>query len=93
MQFHLSKTVLYTHILNTHILHELKSFKHEKLFYLCLYMASEDTFVISTAQTDLSPRSRTLSVKTNKLPTFCEINLSVAIFKNYCLLWSDMFKN
>ena len=29
---------------------------------------------ISTTQTDLGPRSRTLSLKINKLPTFSEIN-------------------
>ena len=36
-------------------------------------MAIENTIVISTAQTDLSLRSRTFSLKNNKLLTICEI--------------------
>ena len=51
----------------------MKSFKHEHLFYLHLYMSSEHNIVISTVQTGLGLRSRTFSLKINKLPTFSEI--------------------
>ena len=40
----------------------MKSFKHEHLFYLLLYIQSEH-IVISTAQTDLGLRSRTFPLK------------------------------
>ena len=36
------KTVLYTHILNTNFFHLLKSFKHQRLFYLYLRQSSEE---------------------------------------------------
>ena len=36
-------------------------------------MSSQHYIVISTAQTDLGLRSRTSSLKLNKLPTFSEI--------------------
>ena len=35
--------VLYTHIINKHLLHYLKSFKHEHIFCLCLSMSSDNT--------------------------------------------------
>ena len=49
----------------------MKSFKHEHLFYLHLYMSSEH--FISTAQTDLGLKSRTFSLNNNTLPTFSVI--------------------
>ena len=65
------KNVLYTHILYSFLFHLLKSFKHEHLFYLYLYMSSEHT--LSFQQTDLGLRSKTISLKIIKLPTFSEI--------------------
>ena len=46
----------------------MKSFKRKHILYLHLY-----NIVISTAQTDLGLRSRTFSLKINKLLTFSEI--------------------
>ena len=43
----------------------MKSFKHEHLFYLHLYMSSQKHIVASTAQTDLGLRYRTFSQKIN----------------------------
>ena len=51
----------------------MKSFKHEHLFYLFLYVQLK-YIVISTLQTDLGLRSETFSMKINKLPTFSEIS-------------------
>ena len=45
----------------------MKSFKHEHLFYLHLYMSSQHNIVMLTAQTDFSLRSRTFSLKINWL--------------------------
>ena len=62
------KTVLYTNILNTctYLFHQMKSFKHERLFYLHSIIHVQSTYIVtSTAQTDLGPRSRTLSQKIN----------------------------
>ena len=73
------KTVLYTNILNTctsctYLFHQMKSFKHEHLFYLHSIIHVQSTYIVtSTAQTDLGLRSRTFSKKINKLITFSEI--------------------
>ena len=40
------------------------------IFFIYMY---ENTFAISTAQTDTGSRSRTFSLKKNELLTFCEI--------------------
>ena len=50
--------------------------------YTCPYI------VIPTAQTDLGLRSRTFSLKINKLPTFSEIN-QVWQYLKIVLKWSD----
>ena len=44
--------------------------------------------VISTAQTHLGLRSRTFSLKINKLPTFCEINQGWQCLK-IVFIWSN----
>ena len=51
----------------------MKSLKHERFFYLHLYMSSEHTLSFQLKQTELGLRSRTFSLKINKLPTFSEI--------------------
>ena len=51
----------------------MKSLKHEHLFYLHLYMSSEHTLLFQLHKTDLGLRSRTFSLKINKLPTFFEL--------------------
>ena len=52
----------------------MKSFKHEHLFYLHIYMSNQHTCIVtSTAQTDLGLRYRAFSQKINWLITFSEI--------------------
>ena len=48
------------------------------------------TVVISTVQADLGLRSRTFSVKINKLPTFSEITRPWQCLK-IVFIWSDEF--
>ena len=43
----------------------MKSFKHEHLFYLHLYMSSQQHIVSSTAKTDLGLRYRNFSQEMN----------------------------
>ena len=66
----------------------MKSFKHEHLFYLHLYVQSEHT--VSFQLTDLGLRSRTFSLKINKLPTFSEITQAWQCLK-IVLIRSDEF--
>ena len=46
--------------------------------------------VISTAQTDLGLRSRTFSLRINKLPTFSKISQSWQ-FLEIVFIWADEF--
>ena len=54
---------------------------------IVVYMSSEHTF---TAQTDLGLRSRTFSLKINKLPTFSEISQACQCLK-IVFIQSDEF--
>ena len=60
--------------------------------FLFTFIHVEWTFiVISTAQTDLGLRSRTFSLKINKLPAFSEINQAWQCLK-IVFIRSDEFK-
>ena len=53
----------------------MKSFMHELLFYLYLYMSSEHTLLFQLHRL----RSRTFSLKINKLPTLKSLMLKIVL--------------